>query len=104
MVLMNYFRFYVGHITEEGRDIPDAPTKIREIVGRYFKAATIIQTQGLWEGQTEPSSIIDVFVDAGEVSRRKVRGLSKDLDIELKQQTVMVVTMPTVAVKFTSYD
>lgn len=101
---MLYYRIYVGHITEKGRKVKRADQRIENIVSRHLPGATIISSTGIWEGQTEPASVIDVFVNPSRANARRVKAVSRDLDIELKQEAVMVVTMPDVQVKFTDYE
>ena len=101
---MLYYRIYVGHVTEKGRKVRRAEALIEDIVSRHIEGATIISSTGIWAGQTEPASVIDVFVKPNQTNARRVRAISRDLDIELKQEAVMVVTMPDVQVKFTDYE
>jgi len=101
---MLYYRIYVGHETEEGRKVRRAESLIENIVSNHIEGATIISTTGLWAGQKEPASVIDIFLTPSKANKRRVQAISRELDIKLQQEAVMVVTMPDVQVKFTDYD
>ena len=78
---MLYYRIYVGHVTEKGRKVKRAEARIESIVARHIEGATIISSTGIWEGQTEPASVIDVFVNPSKANARRVGEAQFDIGV-----------------------
>lgn len=74
--------------------------KVEEIVGKWFEGATITPARGLWQGQVEDSSVVEVLVDGdrtldtGHVMRVQdvLMGLAETLKHELEQQAVLITS------------
>jgi len=58
------------------------------VLNKYVEGYTIYKGQGIWNGQTEDSLIIDIIKDKEDNS---IKELAKELKEVLKQEAVLVV-------------
>ena len=61
---MTRLRFYVGLVTKDGRVVDKAVIeRMTQLVSQEYGGLTMYQTQGAYEGQEEPSVVIEVLED-----------------------------------------
>ena len=60
------------------------------LTARYFDRATFTYGGGLWQGQTEPSAVIEVVTDDSLVSLQKVVNLAGDIRVANAQSAVLM--------------
>lgn len=80
-------RVYVGHTTKDGNVLRGVQNRIKNALnGAGIDGATILEAQGLWKGNSEASTVIELI---GEPFV-KVQSLAIDLKIELNQDAVYI--------------
>lgn len=63
---------------------------LRDIVTLYFPGATLFPAAGLWHGQTEPSTVIEVIAPASDVAQ--VRALADHIRKANAQDCVILTS------------
>lgn len=76
---MNRYRIY----TETRSNVPS-------IVARHFDSATLTTGLGLWRGEQEASTVIEILTT--EESRDKVSALARDLKVSNSQVAVLITS------------
>lgn len=78
---------------------------VRELVSRYFDAATLSHGIGIWQGKTEDSMIVEVIAPQHDLVETdlRMRKLARDIMTENRQAAVLY-TVASVAVENLTLD
>jgi hypothetical protein len=77
------YRLYIGEVTE----VHDS-RQLRVLITRYFSGATVLHGSGVWQGQAEPATVIEVIGTSADVQR--IADLAGDIRETWKQESVLV--------------
>jgi hypothetical protein len=77
------YRLYIGEITE----VHDS-RQLRVLITRYFSGATVLHGSGVWQGQAEPATVVEIIGTSNDVQR--VADLAGDIRETWKQESVLV--------------
>lgn len=66
--------------------VPDL--NLKDIIGRYFSGYTVSSAIGVYEGQTEPTTVITIVAPLSDM--QKVVDLAGDIRVAGKQHTVLM--------------
>lgn len=61
------------------------------IASTFFPAFTLMQADGYWNGKREKSAVIEVDTN----DRAKVYEMAREMKIRLKQESVLVIEVPS---------
>lgn len=87
------YRLYVG-------DNDNLIATITEIVARYFQGATITYSTGVWQGDREPSFVVDIVATRADL--QKVVALAGDLRLAGNQTCVLLTWAPVTSLLVTA--
>ena len=65
-----------------------ADVDLRPIIGRYFEGFTVYQASGVWQGQTEPATVIEIVGKASDL--QSVVYLAGDIRVVNRQSCVLL--------------
>jgi hypothetical protein len=86
------YRIYVGH-NVNGRAVTGTQKVIRDRVGVFFSAFTLLSGTGVWKGKQEPCTVVEIV---GTVEDRpKVEHAADVIRYALKQDAVLVTAQIT---------
>ena len=88
-------RYYLGLTDKDGQPVPEAT--VADIGRRFHSGCTLYQATGWWEGNTEPSVVIETLTEG----RPEAERLAGELQ-ELANQTSVLWTQEWVRGGFTS--
>ena len=64
--------------------------KIIKIVSEYYKGFSCYEILGYWEGKSEKALKIEIAVEDTDINKLAVTSLTKELKMELEQDSIMV--------------
>jgi len=79
---MKLYRIYT-------EDVKDRREHLERVVGSWFEGYTILRGTGIWKGQREDTTIIEIMAEENLKTRVDVLGVA--IARELRQECVMVV-------------
>ena len=71
--------------------------QIKTLLGKWFDAYTIIESEGAWKGDHESSIIIETIFN-GEVNRKRVYAIAEEIK-RLNKQDAVLITEQEIEVK-----
>lgn len=83
---MKLYKLYIGHDNQTKRQQPKKD--IIKTISKYFNGATISDVLGLWEGETEKTTLIEIITD-NEIN---INLLKQDLKTTYKQDSILKIT------------
>ena len=88
------FRLYLSEVHE----VHDS-RKTRELITRYFSGATMFHASGIWQGQPEPATVIEIIGTAADF--QKAVDLAGDLREVFNQDSVYLTQSSVQALDIT---
>ncbi len=85
------YRLYVGEVTE----VHDSRA-LNALITRYFSSATILHASGIWQGQPEPCTIVEVIGTVADW--QSIAQLADAIRVTWKQESVYVTSQALTAV------
>ena len=83
---LTLYKLYLGHDNQTKKQHPKK--EIINIISKYFEGATISDVLGLWQGNQEKTTLIEIITN----QEKNINLLKEDLKTTFKQDSILKIT------------